>query len=53
VVNNLSRLAASARMRESPLAMVASRGLAWLFSRPGTIRDYCSVLRAGTRIRAA
>ena len=46
VVANLTRLAASARMRESRLARVAYRGLEWLFAHPGTIRDYCSVLRA-------
>jgi hypothetical protein len=49
VINNLTRLAASARMRESRLARVAHRGLEWLFAHPGTIRDYCSVLRASNR----
>jgi hypothetical protein len=50
VVNNLTRLAASARMRESRWAKVAQRGLQWLFARPGTIRDYCAVLRADNRV---
>ena len=50
VVNNLTRLAASARMRESRLAKLAYRGLERLFARPGVIREYCSVLRASTRV---
>jgi len=49
VINNLTRLAASARMRDSQVGRVAWRGLAWLFARPGTIREYCAVLRASTR----
>ena len=50
VINNLTRLAASARMRESRLGKMAHRPLAWLFARRGTIRDYCSVLSARNRI---
>ena len=50
VVNNLTRLAASARMRDSRLARLTYRGLERLFARPGTIREYCSVLRASNRI---
>ncbi len=50
VINNLTRLAPSARMRDSRLARAAYRGLVWLFARPGTIRDYCSVLRASNRV---
>jgi hypothetical protein len=50
VINNLTRLATSARMRDSRLARAAYRGLVWLFARPGTIRDYCSVLRASNRV---
>ena len=50
VINNLTRLAASARMRESRLGKVAYRPLQWLFARRGTIRDYCAVLRARNRI---
>jgi flavin-dependent dehydrogenase len=50
VINNLTRLAASASMRDSRLAKVAHRGLQWLFARPGTIHDYCAVLRTQTRI---
>jgi flavin-dependent dehydrogenase len=49
VINNLTRLAASARMRESVLGKATYRALAWLFARPGTIRDYCAVLRANIR----
>ena len=45
VKNNLSRLAASARMRESRLAHVASPAIGWAFTREGAIRDYCSVRR--------
>ena len=51
VINNLTRLAASARMRESRLAKMVSRRLASLLSRPGTIREYCSVVRADVRMR--
>jgi flavin-dependent dehydrogenase len=50
VINNLTRLAASARMRDSRLGKVMYRALAWLFARPGIIREYCSVLRASNRI---
>ena len=49
VINNLTRLAASARLRDSRVGKATYRTLAWLFARPGTIRDYCSVLRANTR----
>jgi flavin-dependent dehydrogenase len=50
VVNNLTRLAASARMRDSRVARLAYRGLERLFARPGIIREYCSVLRASNRM---
>jgi flavin-dependent dehydrogenase len=50
VINNLTRLAASARLRDSRLGRVTWQGLAWLFARPGAIRDYCAVLRARTRV---
>ena len=53
VMNNLSRLAASARLRHSRFARVASPALGWLFSRTGAIRDYCSVLRVHSRMLAA
>ena len=45
VINNLSRLAASTRMRNSRLAQVASPAMEWAFSRDGVIREYCSVRR--------
>ena len=50
VINNLTRLAASARMRDSRLAKVTQRALERLFVHPGTIRDYCAVLRTSNRI---
>jgi len=50
VINNLTRLAASARMRESRLGKVTYRTLAWLFARRGTIHDYCTVLSSRNRI---
>jgi flavin-dependent dehydrogenase len=50
VINNLTRLAASARMRDSHLGKVTYRTLAWLFARRGTIHDYCAVLRSSNRI---
>ena len=50
VINNLTRLAASARMRDSRLGRLTWHGLAWLFARPGTIRDYCAVLRSSSRV---
>ena len=53
VMNNLSRLAASARMRDSRLAVAASPALEWIFSRTGAIRDYCAVQRVQSRMRAA
>jgi flavin-dependent dehydrogenase len=53
VINNLSRLAASARMRDNRLALAASPALEWLFSRTGAIRDYCSVQRVNSRMHAA
>jgi hypothetical protein len=53
VINNLSRLAASARMRDNRLALAASPALEWLFSRTGAIRDYCSVQRVNSRVHAA
>jgi flavin-dependent dehydrogenase len=53
VVTNLVRLAASARIRENRLAMLASRAVGWLFRQPAAIRDYCSVLRVDWRTRAA
>jgi len=53
VMNNLSRLAASARMRDSRLALAASPALDWVFSHTGAIRDYCSVQRVQSRVRAA
>ena len=53
VKNNLSRLAASARMRESRLAITASSALEWVFSRSGAIQDYCSVQRVDARMYAA
>lgn len=53
VLNNLSRLAASARLRDSQLALLASPALGWLFSHQGAIREYCSVLRVESRMRAA
>ena len=53
VKNNLTRLAASARMRESRLAIAASSALEWVFSRSGTIQDYCSVQRVDSRVYAA
>lgn len=49
VTNNLTRLAASARLRDSRVGKLTYRALAWLFARPGTIHDYCSVLRANSR----
>jgi flavin-dependent dehydrogenase len=49
VINNLTRLAASARMRDSRLGRLTHRALAWLFARPGTSREYCTVLRASIR----
>ena len=52
VINNLSRLAASARMRESRLAVAMSPTLEWVF-RTGGIRDYCSVQRVHSRMHAA
>lgn len=51
VINNLSRLAASARLRDSRLALVASPALEWVFSRAGAIRDYCAVERIHWRMR--
>ena len=53
VMNNLSRLAASTRLRDGRLALLASPALEWVFSRSGAIRDYCSVQRIGARMRAA
>ena len=53
VKNNLSRLAASARLRESRLAITASSALEWVFSRSGAIQDYCSVQRVQSRMHAA
>jgi hypothetical protein len=53
VLGNLSRLAASARMRESQLGHVACPALEWAFSREGAIREYCSVRRAESGMRAA
>jgi flavin-dependent dehydrogenase len=53
VITNLTRLAASARMRDSRLAMVAAPALGWAFSRDGAIRDYCAVQRVHVRMRAA
>ena len=53
VMNNLSRLAASARLRDSRLAAVAAPALDWVFSRGGALRDYCSVQRVEARMRAA
>lgn len=49
VVANLTRLAASARLRDSRVGRAAQRVLQEIFARPGTIRDYCTVLRASTR----
>lgn len=53
VMNNLSRLAASARIRDKRLPLVASPALGWLFSREGAVREYCSVVRIHSRMRAA
>lgn len=53
VINNLSRLAASARMRDNRLAHAASTAMEWVFARSGAIRDYCSVERVHSRMHAA
>lgn len=53
VVTNLTRLAGSTRMRDSRLARTVSDAVGWLFARPGTIREYCSVLRVDWRTRTA
>ena len=53
VVTSLARLAGSTRVRDSRLAMVAGPAVGWLFSRPGVIRDYCSVRRVDWDVRAA
>ena len=53
VVTNLTRLAGSTRLRDGRLARMVSDAMRWLFARPGTIREYCSVLRVDWRTRTA
>jgi flavin-dependent dehydrogenase len=53
VRTTLVRLASSTRMRGGPLRVVVSRAVAWLFQQPAAIREYCPVLRADWRTRAA
>jgi flavin-dependent dehydrogenase len=53
VRTTLLRLASSTRMRGGWLRVTASRAVAWLFSQPAAIREYCPVLRADWRTRAA
>lgn len=53
VVTNLTRLAGATRIRRSRLASALSDAFAWLFRRPGTIREYCSVLRVDWRAHTA
>ena len=53
VMNNLSRLAASARMRDSRLALAASPALGWMFTQSGAIRNYCAVERVHWRTLVA
>jgi flavin-dependent dehydrogenase len=53
VRTTLVRLASSTRMRGGPLRVMVSNAVAWLFKQPAAIREYCPVLRADWRARAA
>ncbi len=52
VVTNLVRLAASTRLRDGRLAKLAAPLLGWAFTRPGAIREYCSVERVALQPEA-
>jgi flavin-dependent dehydrogenase len=45
VITSLVRLAGSTRMRGSRTAATASSAIEWLFKRPSSIQEYCSVRR--------
>jgi flavin-dependent dehydrogenase len=45
VKTSLVRLAGSARMRDSRLAMLVSPAIGWLLEQPAVLREYCSVRR--------